>query len=71
LLPGSLLFGVGLLGVNVFNVYVTARLVDNQANTYGALGIATALLLSLVLVGRVAVISAEVNALLFRHHAQV
>jgi uncharacterized BrkB/YihY/UPF0761 family membrane protein len=53
-----------LLFVNVFNVYVTTRLVANQANTYGALGIATALLLSLVIVGRVIVLSAEVNALL-------
>jgi uncharacterized BrkB/YihY/UPF0761 family membrane protein len=71
LLPGALLFGIGLLGVNVFNVYVTARLVEDRANTYGALGVATALLFSLVLVGRVAVISAEVNAVLFRRHAQV
>lgn len=71
LLPGALLFGVGLLAVNVFNVYVTARLVDNQANTYGALGVATALLFSLVLVGRVAVISAEINAILFRHRLKV
>jgi uncharacterized BrkB/YihY/UPF0761 family membrane protein len=37
-------------------------MVDNQANTYGALGIAAALLFSLVLVGRVIVVSAELNA---------
>jgi membrane protein len=66
LLPGALLFGVGLLAVNVFNVYVTARLVENRANTYGALGVATALLFSLVLVGRVMVVAAELNALLDR-----
>ncbi len=64
LLPGAVLLGVGLLFVNVFNVYVTTRLVEDQANTYGALGIATALLLSLVLVGRLIVVSAELNALL-------
>lgn len=64
LLPGSALFGVGLLGVNVFNVYVTTRLVEGRANTYGALGVATALLLSLVLVGRLIVTSAELNSLL-------
>ena len=52
LLPGACLVGVGLLAVNVFNVYVTTRLVENQANTYGALGIAAALLFSLVLVGQ-------------------
>jgi uncharacterized BrkB/YihY/UPF0761 family membrane protein len=61
LVPGALLVGAGLLFVNVFNVYVTTRLVEDRANTYGALGIAAALLLSLVLVGRVIVVSAELN----------
>lgn len=64
LVPGALLVGVGLLLVNIFNVYVTTRLVENRADTYGALGIAAALLLSLVLVGRVIVLSAELNAAL-------
>ncbi|HEY5661044.1 MAG TPA: YhjD/YihY/BrkB family envelope integrity protein [Gaiellaceae bacterium] len=64
LLPGSAVFGVGLLFVNVFNVYVTTRLVEGRADTYGALGIAAALLFSLVLVGRVMIVSAELNALL-------
>lgn len=67
LLPGSLVFGVGLLVVNIFNVYVTTRLVENRANTYGVLGVATALLFSLVLVGRVVVIAAELNAAVDRH----
>ncbi len=66
LLPGAALVGVGLLFVNVFNVYVTTRLVEGRADTYGALGIATALLLSLVIVGRLMVLSAELNALLAR-----
>ena len=64
LIPGAALVGVGLLFVNVFNLYVTTRLVEGRADTYGALGIATALLLSLVIVGRLFVLSAEVNALL-------
>jgi uncharacterized BrkB/YihY/UPF0761 family membrane protein len=68
LLPGACLVGVGLLAVNVFNVYVTTRLVENQANTYGALGIAAALLFSLVLVGRVVIVSAELNASLHDRH---
>lgn len=67
LVPGALLIGVGLLLVNVFNVYVTTRLVENRANTYGVLGIAAALLFSLVLVGRVVVIGAELNASIHRH----
>jgi membrane protein len=62
LLPGAGLVGVGLLFVNVFNLYVTTRLVEDRADTYGALGIATALLLSLVIVGRLIVFSAELNA---------
>ena len=63
LLPGAAVVGVGLLFVNVFNVYVTTRLVEGHADTYGALGIATALLLSLVIVGRLIVFSAELNPL--------
>jgi len=68
LLPGAVLFGVGVLFVNVFNVYVTTRLVEDRANTYGALGIATALLFSLVLVGRVMLVSAELNATIDERH---
>ena len=64
LVPGSVLFGAGLLFVNVFNVYVTTRMVEGRADTYGALGIAAALLFSLVLVGRLMIVSAELNALL-------
>lgn len=64
LLPGAALVGVGLLFVNVFNVYVTTRIVEGRANTYGALGIAAALLFSLVLVGRLLIVSAELNAAL-------
>ena len=67
LLPGSLVVGAGFLFVNVFNVYVTTRLVENRANTYGVLGVATALLFSLVLVGRVVVIAAELNASIDQH----
>jgi len=62
LVPGALVVATGLLLVNVFNVYVTTRVVENHANTYGVLGVATALLFSLVLVGRVVVISAGLNA---------
>jgi uncharacterized BrkB/YihY/UPF0761 family membrane protein len=70
LVPGAALFGAGLLVVNAFNVYVTTRLVEGRANTYGALGIATALLFSLVLVGRLMVVSAELNASLDEHRTE-
>lgn len=62
LVPGAMIFGVGLLFINVFNVYVTTRLVEDRANTYGALGVAAALLFSLVLVGRLIVVAPELNA---------
>jgi membrane protein len=61
LMPGAALLGAGLLFVNLFNVYITTRLVDERADTYGALGIAAALLFSLVLVGRLMVTAAELN----------
>jgi uncharacterized BrkB/YihY/UPF0761 family membrane protein len=64
LLPGAVLFAVGMVFVNAFNVYVTARLVENRADTYGALGVATALLFSLYLLGRLVVGSAVLNATL-------
>jgi uncharacterized BrkB/YihY/UPF0761 family membrane protein len=67
LAPGAIVVGAGLLLVNVFNVYVTTRLVENRANTYGVLGVAAALLFSLVLVGRVVVTSAELNASIDQH----
>jgi uncharacterized BrkB/YihY/UPF0761 family membrane protein len=70
LLPGAVLFAVGLLFVTVFNIYVTTRLVEGRADTYGALGVATALLFSLVLVGRLMVVSAELNASLDERHGQ-
>lgn len=64
LVPGAALVGVGMLGVNSFNVYVTSRLVEERADTYGALGVAAALLFSLYLVGRLIVGSAVLNATL-------
>src|SRR5262249_6487769 len=70
LLPGALLFGVGLLLINVFNVYVTTRLVESRAHTYGALGVAAALLFSLVLGVRLMVVSAELNASLDERRAR-
>jgi membrane protein len=64
LVPGAALVAVGMLVVNAFNVYVTSHLVEERADTYGALGIATALLFSLYIVGRLIVGSAVLNATL-------
>jgi uncharacterized BrkB/YihY/UPF0761 family membrane protein len=62
LLPGAALFGFGLLLITIFNIYVTTWIVQGRANTYGALGIAAALLFSMLLVGRLMVVSGELNA---------
>ena len=70
LLPGAGLVAVGMLFVNAFNVYVTSHLVEERADTYGALGIATALLFSLYIVGRVIVGSAVLNATLDARRAE-
>ena len=62
LVPGAALVAVGMLVINAFNVYITSRLVEERADTYGALGMAAALLFSLFLVGRLVVGSAVLNA---------
>jgi len=64
LVPGAATVALGMLFINAFNVYVTSRLVQDRADTYGALGVATALLFSLYLVGRLIVVSAVLNATL-------
>ena len=64
LVPGAAAIGLGLLFVNWFNAYLTTRLVEDRSDTYGALGVAAALLFSLYLVGRVIVGSAVLNATL-------
>ena len=70
LIPGSLLFGVGILCVQVFNVYFLTRLLQDKAHTYGTLGAAAAVLLGLFIIGRVIVLSASLNATLFERRTR-
>jgi uncharacterized BrkB/YihY/UPF0761 family membrane protein len=65
LLPGSALYGLGMLGVNAFNVYLLDNVHASRSNTYGTLGTAAAILLSLLFIGRLVVGSAVLNATLF------
>ena len=65
LLPGSALYGLGMLGVNAFNVYLLDNVHASRSNTYGTLGTAAAILLSLLFIGRLIVGSAVLNATLF------
>ena len=65
LVPGALLYGIGILCVQVFNAYILGRLVESKSSTYGVLGVAAAILLSLFFSGRVIVGAAALNATLF------
>lgn len=69
LLPGALLYGVGLLAIHIFNVYLLDFIHRSRSNTYGTLGAAAAILLSLFFIGRLIVGTAVLNATLFeRRH---
>jgi uncharacterized BrkB/YihY/UPF0761 family membrane protein len=62
LIPGALLVGVGAQALHLFTVFYISRKISSASETYGALGAATALLLSLYLIGRLMVGSAMLNA---------
>jgi uncharacterized BrkB/YihY/UPF0761 family membrane protein len=65
LLPGAALYGLGLLLIHIFNVYVLDRLHESRTSTYGTLGAAAAVLLGFYFIGRLIVGTAVLNATLF------
>jgi uncharacterized BrkB/YihY/UPF0761 family membrane protein len=65
LLPGALVFGVGAEVLNVVAAYVITPWALAKQGTYGALGIAAALLFGLFLISRLIVAAADVNATLW------
>jgi uncharacterized BrkB/YihY/UPF0761 family membrane protein len=65
LLPGALTVGVGVGVVQVAAAYLLGPYALQKQGTYGALGMAAALLLSLWVLGRLLVGAAEVNATLW------
>jgi uncharacterized BrkB/YihY/UPF0761 family membrane protein len=65
LIPGSLFYAVGVLGVVVFNVLILDTLLKEKSSTYGALGIAAVLLLGFFFYGRVIVGAAVLNVTLY------
>jgi len=69
LIPGALLYATGFLLVQVFNVYLLGKVLESKSSTYGTLGTAAAILLSLFLFGRLAVGAAVLNATLFERHS--
>lgn len=64
LLPGAFLFAAGVALIQSAAAYLLAPMALSKQGTYGALGIAAALLLGLFLIGRVVVAAAVVNATL-------
>lgn len=67
LLPGAVLFGVGALGIAVVARYVIEPYASSRESTYGALGVAAALLLGLYLFCRLVVATAVLNAVVWEH----
>lgn len=70
LIPGAVLFGVGTEVINIVGAYVITPYAIAKEGTYGALGIAAALLVGLFLISRVAVAAAVVNATLWERQAR-
>jgi membrane protein len=70
LVPGSVFYAVGMLGVQIFNIAVLGKLLETKSTTYGALGIAATLLLGFFLMGRVIVGAAALNATLHERRSR-
>lgn len=64
LLPGALLFGVGIEAIHLVTIYLLAPQVSSKQSTYGSLGVAAALLLGLFLLSRLVITAAVLNATL-------
>jgi uncharacterized BrkB/YihY/UPF0761 family membrane protein len=65
LVPGALLMAVGADVLDLLTVYWIGNLVARKTNTYGAVGIAVAVLLWVYILGRIIVGSAGLNAALW------
>jgi len=74
LLPGALLMAVGADVLDLLTVYWIGNLAARKTNTYGAVGIAVAVLLWVYILGRIMVGSAGLNAALWyrrRNHSDL
>jgi uncharacterized BrkB/YihY/UPF0761 family membrane protein len=70
LVPGALLFGVGIEVIHVVSAYVIAPWSLSKQGTYGALGLAAALLVGLFLISRLMVGAAVLNATLWERQSR-
>jgi uncharacterized BrkB/YihY/UPF0761 family membrane protein len=67
-LPGAIAIGLGLQAIHLINVYFISYRISTSSETYGALGVAAALLLSLFLIGRLFVAGVILNATLWERN---
>jgi hypothetical protein len=65
MVPGSLLVGVGIELLHLFTIIWIAHQVDSKSETYGAIGIALALLFWAYLLGRILTAGMTLNAALW------
>jgi len=70
LVPGALVFGIGVEALHVVVAYFITPYAIAKQGTYGALGVAAALLFGLFLVSRLVVAAAVVNATLSERNAR-
>lgn len=70
LVPGAVLFAVGFSMVHLFTAYWLEGEVTSRQGTYGALGLAAALLLGLYVISRLIVAAASLNATLWHRPAR-
>jgi uncharacterized BrkB/YihY/UPF0761 family membrane protein len=66
LLPGAIVFGLGIEVLQVVGAYFIAPQAESRQGTYGSLGVAAALLLGLFFIGRLLIATAVVNSTLVR-----
>jgi len=71
LIPGALVFGIGIEAIQVVVAYFITPYAIAKQGTYGALGVAAALLVGLFLVSRLVVGAAVVNATLAERQARL
>ncbi len=65
LLPGAVLFGVGVQVLHIVTVLWIAHVLESKTNTYGAIGAALAILLWAYLLGRLVIAAAVLDAALW------
>jgi uncharacterized BrkB/YihY/UPF0761 family membrane protein len=66
-LPGAITIGLGMQAIHLVNVYFISYRISSSSDTYGALGVAAALLVSLFLISRLFVAGVILNATLWEH----